>query len=56
MSVQTEVKQSHWNMRRDPDGLTTTIKEAWENLSGEPIQKIVECHGDDINVEERRGC
>jgi hypothetical protein len=37
MSVQSEVEQSHWNRRRDPDGLATTIKEAWENLPGEPI-------------------
>jgi hypothetical protein len=37
MSLQSTVEKIHQNRRRDPDGLATTIKEAWEHL---PDKKI----------------
>ncbi len=66
MSVQSTLECSHENRRRDPNGLAKIIKAAWDNLNGETMQKvfdriptvlqlIVECHGDNIYVEERRG-
>ena len=66
MSVQSHVEHRHRERRRDPDGLAETVKEAWEHLPEDTIQKvfnripivleqIVNCGGDNINVEERRG-
>jgi hypothetical protein len=40
MSIQSAVEQSHQNRRRDPDGLATTNKVAWENLPSETLQKV----------------
>jgi hypothetical protein len=64
MSLQAEVESRH---RRDPDGLAATVIEAWENLPAVTIKKIfhqmpivleliVESGGDNITVEDRRGC
>jgi len=66
MSVQVAVENRYQNRRRDPDGLTATIREAWENLPAVTTQKvfhqipivlelIVESEGDNITVEDRRG-
>jgi len=66
MSVQSAVERSHRNRRRDPDGLAATVKEAWENLPRETIQRvfnriplvlelIVVSGGDNITVEDQRG-
>ncbi len=66
MSVQAAVEVRHRNRRRDPDGLAATVKEAWENLPGETIQRvfnrildvlqqIVASGGDNITVEDNRG-
>ena len=66
MSVQSHVEHRHRERRRDPDGLAETVKEAWKHLPEDTIQKvfnripivleqIVNCGGDNINVEERRG-
>jgi hypothetical protein len=40
MSVQSAIEHSHQNRRRDPDGIAATVKEAWENLPHETIQKV----------------
>jgi hypothetical protein len=64
--LESTVERSHQNRRRDPDGLAATVKEAWENLPGDTIQRvfnripivlwqIVASGGDNITVEERRG-
>ena len=66
MSVQSHVERRHWERRWDPDGLAVSTIEAWQNLPENPIRRvfnrisivlqlIVECGGDNINVEERRG-
>ncbi len=66
MSTQSAVERSHRNRRRDPDGLVATVKESWENLPGETIQRvfnqipvvlrqIVVSGGDNITVEDNRG-
>ncbi len=66
MSVQSTVERSHRNRRRDPDGLAATVKEAWESLPQETIQRvfnripivlrqIVASGGDNITVEDHRG-
>jgi hypothetical protein len=66
MSLQSHVKRRHRERRRDPDRLAVSVMEAWENLPENTIcwafdripvvlQLIVECGGDNINVEERRG-
>ena len=66
MSVQSAVERSHRNRRRDPNGLAATVKEAWENLPRETIQRvfnriplvlelIVASGGDNITVEDQRG-
>jgi hypothetical protein len=65
-SVQSHVENRHRDQCRDPDSLAATVREAWENLPEVTIQRvfnrilivlrqIVECGGDNINVEERRG-
>jgi hypothetical protein len=66
MSLQSAVERMHRNARRDAEALTTTVQEAWRDLSADTIQRvfnripvvyqlIVESGGDNINVEERRG-
>ncbi len=66
MSVQSHVERRHRDRCRDPDSLAISIKEAWNNLPVETVQwvfnripivlqQIVECGGDNVNVEERRG-
>ncbi len=66
MSIQSAVERSHQNRRRDPEGLAATVKEAWENLPCETIQRvfnrilivlwqIVVSGNDNITVEDHRG-
>jgi hypothetical protein len=63
MSLQSVVKRRHRNRRRDIDALATTVQEAWKDLPADQVfnripvvhQLIVECGGDNVNVEERRG-
>jgi hypothetical protein len=66
MSLQSHVEKLHRNRTRDPDGLAVSVKQAWDHLPVETIQKvfdripvvlqlIVEGDGDNINVEDRRG-
>jgi len=66
MSLQSAVERRHRNRRRDIDALSRTVQEAWEDLPADTIQRvfnripvvhqlIVECGGDNVNVEERRG-
>jgi hypothetical protein len=66
MSIQSAVERSHQNRRTDPDGLAATVKEAWENLPQETIQRvfnqipivlrqIVASGGDNITVEDHWG-
>jgi len=66
MSVQSHVENRHRDRCRDPDSLAATVREAWENLPGETIQRvfnripivlrqIVASGGDNITVEDNRG-
>jgi hypothetical protein len=66
MSLQLHVEKLHRNRTRDPAGLAVSVKQAWDHLPVETIQKvfdripvvlqlIVEGDGDNINVEDRRG-
>jgi hypothetical protein len=67
MSIQSIVERRHQEQQRDPDGMAIIMHEAWQHfLEGKirrvferiPIvlQLIVDCGGDNINVEERQGC
>ncbi len=67
MSLQSAVERRHRDRRRDTDALSRTVNEAWNNLPAETIQKvfdripivhqlIVDSGGDNVNVEEMRGC
>jgi hypothetical protein len=40
MSLQSHVEKLHWNRTRDPDGLAVSIKQAWDHLPVETIQKV----------------
>jgi hypothetical protein len=66
MSLQSHVEKLHQNRTRDPDSLAVRVKQAWDHLPVETIQKvfdripivlelIVEGDGDNINVEDRSG-
>ncbi len=66
MSVQSAVEYMHQERRRDPDGLSISVQEASQHLLEDTIhwvfkripialRLIVDCGGDNINVEERRG-
>ena len=63
MSLQSTVERMHRNARRDAEALTTTVQEAWRDLPVDTTQRvfnripvvyqlIVECGGDNVNVEE----
>ncbi len=67
MSLQSAVERRHRNRRRDAEALARTVKEAYDNLPPETITKVFDhlpivweliqaSNGDNINVEERRGC
>jgi hypothetical protein len=67
MSVQSAVECRHQEWWRDPDGLAISMQEAWQHLPDVTIcqvfermpivlQLIVNCGGDYVNVEDRRGC
>jgi hypothetical protein len=66
MSVQSAVERMPQEWWRDPDGLAFRVQEAWQNLPENTIcqvfdripivlQLIVNCGGDNTNVEERHG-
>jgi hypothetical protein len=66
MSLQSLVERRHQNRPQDIEALATTVQEAWADLPADTIQwvfnripvvhqLIVECGGDNVNVEERRG-
>jgi hypothetical protein len=66
ISLQSHVEKLHQNRTRDPDSLAVSVKQAWDHLPVETIQKvfdripiilqlIAEGDGDNINVEDRRG-
>ncbi len=66
MSIQSHVENRHRDRCRDPDSLAATVREAWENLTRETIQRvfdripivlelIVGSGGDNVTVEDQRG-